>query len=105
MALASKVRARFVLDLGLTLPSTIAIQLKFSFAGPSRKSEVLAVRYYLIGLTHHSFVPLPKSATPARIHSNTELYDFELSDEDMQKLDALDEGKDGAISWNPVDAD
>jgi len=50
------------------------------------------------------FVPLPKSSTPSRIHSNANLYDFELSEEDMQKLDALDRGKAGAISWNPVDA-
>jgi diketogulonate reductase-like aldo/keto reductase len=50
------------------------------------------------------YVPLPKSATPARIHSNAKLYDFELADEDMTKLDGLDRGKDGAISWNPVDA-
>ncbi|TFK53850.1 Aldo/keto reductase [Heliocybe sulcata] len=50
------------------------------------------------------FVPLPKSATPSRIHSNTQLYDFSLSADDMSKLDALDKGKDGAISWNPVDA-
>ncbi|KAF7361761.1 hypothetical protein MVEN_00520300 [Mycena venus] len=50
------------------------------------------------------YVPLPKSATPSRIHSNTKLYDFELSAEDMSSLDALDRGKAGAISWNPVDA-
>jgi len=50
------------------------------------------------------FVPLPKSATAARIHSNTHLYDFELSDEDITRLDALDRGADGAVSWNPVDA-
>ncbi|KAJ7287796.1 NADP-dependent oxidoreductase domain-containing protein [Mycena rebaudengoi] len=50
------------------------------------------------------FVPLPKSATPSRIHSNTQLYDFELDAEDMSGLDALDQGKDGAVSWNPVDA-
>lgn len=49
------------------------------------------------------FVPLPKSATPSRIHSNTMLYDFVLSEEDMFLLDAQDKGKDGAISWNPVD--
>lgn len=52
-----------------------------------------------------SFVPLPKSATPARIHSNTQLYDFELDEGDMEKLDGLDRGKDGSISWNPVDAE
>ncbi|OBZ67085.1 hypothetical protein A0H81_12942 [Grifola frondosa] len=51
------------------------------------------------------FVPLPKSATPARIHSNTMLYDFELDAEDMQRLDGLDKGKEGAVSWNPVDVD
>ncbi|KAJ7497447.1 NADP-dependent oxidoreductase domain-containing protein [Mycena latifolia] len=50
------------------------------------------------------FVPLPKSATPSRIHSNAELYDFELDAEEMSALDALDRGKEGAISWNPVDA-
>lgn len=50
------------------------------------------------------FVPLPKSATPARIHSNAQLYDFELDEQDMSALDGLDKGKDGAISWNPVDA-
>ncbi|KAJ7901991.1 Aldo/keto reductase [Mycena olivaceomarginata] len=50
------------------------------------------------------YVPLPKSATPSRIHSNTKLYDFELSADEMSSLDALDRGKDGAISWNPVEA-
>ncbi|KZT65963.1 Aldo/keto reductase [Daedalea quercina L-15889] len=51
------------------------------------------------------FVPLPKSATPERIRSNTLLYDFALDDEDMARLDALDKGKKGSISWNPVDWD
>jgi diketogulonate reductase-like aldo/keto reductase len=50
------------------------------------------------------FVPLPKSATPERIKSNTQLYDFELGPEEMEQLDGLDRGKDGSISWNPVDA-
>jgi len=49
------------------------------------------------------FVPLPKSSTPSRIHSNANLYDFELAEDDIQKLDALDLRKGGAISWNPVD--
>jgi len=49
------------------------------------------------------FVPLPKSTTPERIHSNADLYDFSLDTDDMTKLDGLDKGKEGAISWNPVD--
>jgi len=51
------------------------------------------------------FVPLPKSEKPERVVSNADVFDFELSQEDMAKLDALDKGDDGAISWNPVNAD
>ena len=51
------------------------------------------------------FVPLPKSAKPERVVSNADVYNFELSDEEMSQLDALDQGKDGAITWNPVDAE
>ncbi|KAJ7780506.1 NADP-dependent oxidoreductase domain-containing protein [Mycena maculata] len=50
------------------------------------------------------YVPLPKSATPSRIHSNAQLYDFELNEKEMSELDALDSER-GAISWNPVNAD
>lgn len=48
------------------------------------------------------YVPLPKSATAARIRSNISLYDFALDNNDMARLDALDRGSAGAISWNPV---
>ncbi|KAF8635223.1 hypothetical protein AX17_003998 [Amanita inopinata Kibby_2008] len=48
------------------------------------------------------FVPLPKSATPRRIHSNAQVFDFILTDEDMVNLDDLDKGEEGAVSWNPV---
>ncbi|KAF7432780.1 hypothetical protein PC9H_004723 [Pleurotus ostreatus] len=50
------------------------------------------------------FVPLPKSATPGRIHSNAQVYDFSLNEDDMKDLDSLDRGAEGAISWNPVGA-
>ncbi|KIY62838.1 Aldo/keto reductase [Cylindrobasidium torrendii FP15055 ss-10] len=49
------------------------------------------------------FVPLPKSATPQRIKSNLQVFDFVLTEEDMAQLDSLDQGKDGAVTWNPVD--
>lgn len=41
----------------------------------------------------------------ARAESNADVFDFELSDEQMARLDGLDEGKAGSCSWNPVDAD
>ncbi|KAG8946633.1 hypothetical protein FRC04_011527 [Tulasnella sp. 424] len=50
------------------------------------------------------YSPLPKSENPARILSNSQVYNFELADEDMETLNALDRGADGATSWNPVEA-
>ncbi|KAK4702367.1 hypothetical protein P7C70_g3856, partial [Phenoliferia sp. Uapishka_3] len=50
------------------------------------------------------FVPLPKSDTPSRIRENADVFNFELDEDSMQKLDALDLGKEGACQWNPVDS-
>ena len=36
------------------------------------------------------FLPLPKSVTPKNIESNLQIFDFELSEEDVDKLDKLD---------------
>ena len=52
-----------------------------------------------------SFVPLPKSQNPDRVRSNIDVFGFEISNEDMEKLDELDRGKDGAVTWNPIDVD
>ncbi|MCJ1400133.1 hypothetical protein MMC11_003337 [Xylographa trunciseda] len=51
------------------------------------------IRYCL----QKGWVPLPKSDTPSRIEENADVYDFEISAEDMKELDDLDMGADGAI--------
>jgi hypothetical protein len=79
--------------------------------GPNSSSLVVTERVCLAIspapalIISSSFVPLPKSVTRERIHSNTCLYDFSLDADDMEKLDALDQGKQGAVTWNPVDHD
>lgn len=39
------------------------------------------------------FIVLPKSVTPSRIESNLDIYDFELTAEEMDAIRALDKGK------------
>lgn len=46
----------------------------------------IALRWSL----QHGFLPLPKSVHAERIEENAEIFDFELSEEDMQTIDALD---------------
>ncbi|MCJ1257731.1 hypothetical protein MMC24_005557 [Lignoscripta atroalba] len=45
------------------------------------------------------FVPLPKSVTHSRIEENTQVYDFELTDEDMKVLDTEEYSP---CSWDPT---
>lgn len=43
------------------------------------------------------WVPLPKSITPSRVIENADVYGWELSEQDMRSLNALDEGRKGSI--------
>ena len=45
------------------------------------------------------FVPLPKSVTPKRIEENADIYDFELTQEEMKLLDT---GKYERSAWDPT---
>ncbi|MBA2671007.1 MAG: aldo/keto reductase [Gemmatimonadetes bacterium] len=47
------------------------------------------------------FVAIPKSTNHQRIRENADVFDFQLSDQDLNRLDALDEGL--ATGWDPTD--
>jgi diketogulonate reductase-like aldo/keto reductase len=48
----------------------------------------------------HGFVVLPKSVTPERIQENAAIFDFQLDDAAMSRLDALEEGL--VTGWDPA---
>ncbi|EIW62563.1 Aldo/keto reductase [Trametes versicolor FP-101664 SS1] len=74
------------------------------FTELAKKYNKDAARIVIRWSLQHGHIPLPKSSRPERILSNSQVFDFEISAEDMERLDSLDRGKDGAITWNPVDA-
>jgi len=48
----------------------------------------------------HGTLPLPRSRNPQHIQSNFEVFDFELSDEDMQQLNSISDGE--RVTWDPA---
>jgi 2,5-diketo-D-gluconate reductase A len=50
-------------------------------------------------------IVFPKSASPDRMKSNFELFDFELDDSDMAAISALDRGESGRTGPNPDEFD
>lgn len=47
----------------------------------------------------HDVLPLPKSVTPSRIRENYKVYDFVITDEDMERIDGM--GEFGASGMDP----
>jgi diketogulonate reductase-like aldo/keto reductase len=53
-----------------------------------RTPAQVIIRWHL----QQGFVVIPKSVTPARIEANIDVFDFELSGDDMAAISALDAG-------------
>lgn len=59
----------------------------------SKTPSQILIRWSL----QQGWVPLPKSDTKSRIEENSYVFGWELESEDMDVLDDLDEGQEGAI--------
>lgn len=69
-------------------PTLVGMSQKYN----KTPAQVL-IRYSL----QRGWVPLPKSDNEVWIKDNANVYDFEICDEDMATLNALDQGSAGAI--------
>ena len=63
----------------------------------SKKYEKTTAQVLIRYSLQKGWVSLPKSDTPSRISANADVYEFNLTDEDMNVLDSLDQGPHGAI--------
>jgi len=63
-----------------------------------RTPAQILIRYGL----EKGWVTLPKSSNKDRIRENADVVDWSLTDEEMARLDDLDEGL--AVTWDPTDA-
>ncbi|KAJ5619270.1 hypothetical protein N7510_003254 [Penicillium lagena] len=69
-------------------PTLVEVSKKYN-----RATQQVLIRYAL----QKGWVPLPKTDDPGRIVSNADVFDFNISQEDMVILDSLDQGSAGAI--------
>ncbi|KAI0749322.1 Aldo/keto reductase [Daedaleopsis nitida] len=73
-------------------PKIVALAQKYS----KEPAQVL-LRYSL----QKGYVAIPKSSSKTRLESNLRLFDFELTDQEMTELDALDEYL--VTDWDPTE--
>ena len=62
-----------------------------------RTSAQVTLRWHI----QRGDIVFPKSTTPSRIRENFEIFDFELSEDDMAAISALDRGEEGRTGPHP----
>ncbi|MBO9129793.1 aldo/keto reductase [Bacillus sp. 165] len=65
----------------------------------SKKYEKTPAQVILRWDIQSGIVTIPKSVTPSRIKENSDIFDFTISQEDMQKIDSVNENK--RVGTNP----
>lgn len=68
----------------------------------SQKYKKSIVQIVLRWHMQKGVIPIPKSSNENRIKENIDIFDFEISSEDMKAIDSLDEGYDMSVSTPPL---
>jgi len=68
----------------------------------SKKYNKLAAQVLIKWGLQHGLIVIPKSSKKERIIENSSVFDFEISEEDMERLDEFNENL--RTCWNPTDA-
>jgi diketogulonate reductase-like aldo/keto reductase len=85
---------------GLSAPSGSRAKLPFvqrASSGDKSAAQIL-IRWAL----QHDVAVIPKSADPARIRENAEVFDFAIGEQDMRALDGFNENL--RTCWDPTNA-
>ncbi|XP_033227262.1 1,5-anhydro-D-fructose reductase-like isoform X2 [Belonocnema kinseyi] len=75
-------------------PDLLGHPLVKEIADKYRKSPAQVLLRHLV---QEDIIVIPKSSNPERIKSNIDIFNFNLTDEDLQRLDNLDRGSKGRI--------
>ena len=68
----------------------------------SQKYKKSIVQIVLRWHMQKGVIPIPKSSNENRIKENIDIFDFEISSEDMKAIDSLDEGYDMSVTTRPL---
>lgn len=69
--------------------------------GLSQKYKKTIAQIILKWHIQRGVIPIPKSSNEERIKENLDIFDFNISDEDMEAINSLDEGYDASVSGVP----
>lgn len=87
-----KIQAHSPLVRGSQMNNPVLVEVANKFG---KSTAQVLIRWSL----EKGFVVLPKSSNPERIKENIDVFDFELTAEDMSKIDSLNNNM--RISWDP----
>ena len=95
---AKNVKTEGWAPLGLTKTNLFNEKIISDLAQKYKKSEAqIVLRWHI----QSGFITIPKSCNPKRIKENFEIFDFELTKDEMNEINTLN-GKKGRVQYNSI---